>query len=178
MKTKLQILIYTLILISFQSCYTVGYQTIGGNYFVNYDKDTSYYYNALNNFAIAHPELMIDEFKFESLIEQENITSKNKLHPLYPLVGWANLHTWFIKSPNENLIYEIGLFNCGFDNTKHNSCTISLHSIYNYNNINRIVYDGYSLSLSGQEGKALKKQLLHKFESEIVPLMKPYFDKK
>ena len=167
-------------MLGLQSCYTAGWTTLGGNYFQNHSTDTLYYESGMNRFALAHPELMLDSafvrkyHKFQTPAKEEEAFSGKNLYPLYPYIIWPSLKTWFIKAPDGELIYHIGLFNCAFPNTDHNSCTFSMYGVYKITN-DRI----WTVDLKYDDRKLHKKQkefYLNKFEAEVLPLMKPFFD--
>jgi hypothetical protein len=112
-----------------------------------------------------------------SVPEKKYIFESGKLYPLYPLIscsigvqkvkGYCR-PTWYLKSPNNDLIFELGLYYRGF----------LLANVYEINddvilkNIGRYVL----CDMPRVQRKQLQKEYILRFETEILPLMKPYFD--
>jgi hypothetical protein len=166
---RIVFLVFIVIILHLQSCYTAGYQVVGGNYFKAYNNDKNYYFNALNNFGKEHPELMIDSIEarkqttyiYFDKVQKEQIFDKANAYPLYPLVNWTGLHTWYIKSPCQNLIYELGVFNCHSKKPKYNNCVLSVYNVYHINS-NKLI-------------TKKDKEYIVRFEAEILPLLKLHF---
>ncbi|MFC5269921.1 hypothetical protein [Adhaeribacter terreus] len=182
MKNLILIFLCFPLIILLQSCYTTSaYRTVGGNYYQYYGQDTTAFIQSMNKFAKTYPDLMLDSSfvnkkfrnKFDSKTEIARVFSGNKLYPLFPHKNYYGLYSWFIKSQNNKLIYEIGLFNCGFSKPKYNHCGFSLFNVYEQKD-EKVKW----IDLTNEDTKEYRKRreiYLKQFEAEMLPILNPNF---
>lgn len=176
--------LFLLLALSLQSCYTTsGYHVVGGSYFTNYSKDTTYYEERMAKFGQDHPELMVDSafvnkyFKdvpYFSLGEKEQAFQQGRLYPLFPIIDFWGLHTWHLRSPDGVQFYEVGLFFCGSRKTNNNLCNLSLQGVYT---VDRGYVKGVYLNDDDKKKKKIfNRNLQTKFEQELLGKIRPYFE--
>ncbi len=173
MKNSIQILVYAFIYIVLESCYTSGYQTIKGGYFPShgYNKDTIISYQLMIEMGEENPEIKFDSVEIIKYLEDAKFpTGKDTLlrnpSSWYPYVNWAGLHTWYIKSQKRDLVFALGLYADGF--ALSSVCTLKEGK-------REYCFGDYELKSLQKQGKELRKEYITRFETEIIPLMKPYF---
>ncbi len=158
------------------SCYTSGYTTVFKVRIPNvYSLEVGYIIPIMEKFKNDHIELMIDStfannyFKntdfYFSVTEEQQVFQRNKIHPLYPVINWTNLYSWYMFTPDKTTIYKIGLFSSGF----------AVSEFFIYDSLNTKLTSDYTFYDNQKKYKILRKRYLEKFNEELLPLLKPYF---
>lgn len=130
----------------------------------------------MQQFAVGHNEFMVDSnfakkvylsSKYYFALEEKHqaLYSKKK-YPLYPIVNMYNRYTWYLKSSDSKVIYELGLYYDGF--ALNGFCTIKNDSIDKY-------YVKSTLNKLGKIGKEIQAEYKNKFDKEILNYLLPYF---
>jgi uncharacterized protein YnzC (UPF0291/DUF896 family) len=170
-----------------QSCncyqFAGGIGAIKDGYFSSRKSDrTIDYIRILDKIGEDHPNLKIDSLQvnnyfkesYFSLSEKKQIFDSGKPYPLHPLIscpfkdGVNCKSIWYLMSPNNDLIFEIGLFYQGFSLTH-------IHSVNDKFKTKSIgVYE--LCDMPRKERNILRKEYVKRFEEEILPIMQPYFN--
>ena len=155
-----------------------GYSGIKGGYF-RYTKarDTVVYQQIMQQIGNRYPELLLrrDDPVLDSLKKYftyigviKRLKDTSILSPIYPVKDFFGLSSWYIKSTNKDLVYVIGLY----------AGEMALSDIYiiKNNKVDKRVTAYNLCSLPSSERRRLRKYYIKRFEEEIIPLMKPYFE--
>lgn len=97
-----------------------------------------------------------------------SVFNSGKLYPLFPVLNWARLHSYYVKDPNTKLVYVLGLYYDGF--------AISDICFIDSANTRLDCYNAYRIEHMGKEaGKAFRQKNVSYFNEHILPVLKPYF---
>ncbi len=166
------LLLFLLIPILISSCYTAGITTLSTKKFIplkNWN-DTVVFIKAFDQFKLENKNLCLDSIVIRKVVDSFN-NSKIKDSSIYNPDNWYpivdkpfshNLYSWYVVTKDRNFIYELGLSYSG----------ISIWSVKKLEKGYYITYSPYDIKLPD---KKFIKQIEKNFETEILPLLKPYF---
>ncbi len=150
------------------SCYTVGTRTLSKDYIkIENSKDVDLYIKCMNNFKLNNEDLTIDS---NDIIKFKNVKFDsiwyNPKH-WFPLINCDinNKHcqySWFLKTIDDSTIYDLMLLDFG----------LSIRSIDILHNGK---YHSYYREDLNFKNRALIRKSKKRFETEILPRLKPYF---
>lgn len=158
------------------SCYTAGYTVIASVKIPNaYFSQKEKVKLIMEKFKEDHLDLMVDSNfvnkylnktnHYYSLTEEEQVFKSQKPYPLYPVYNWANLHSWYMFTPDRKTIFVLGLYADGF----------AISEFFIYDSVNTKLTSDYTFYGNKKTYKILREQYLEKFNEELLPLLKPYF---
>jgi hypothetical protein len=171
-----QLLLLFLLPIFLSSCFTAGITTLSNKKYIplkNWN-DTVVFIKAFDQFKQENKNLCLDSIVVRKVVESF-INSKIKDSSIYNPTTWyrkintdfknnvnPDLYSWYLITEDKNTIFELALFYGG----------ISIWHVRKYENGKYIVYTGFDES---RKKRKVKKQAEHIFETEILPVLKPYF---
>ena len=165
------LLLLLLIPILISSCYTSGIPTLSKKKYISLNvwSDSSFFITQFNHFKNDYPYYCLDSsliriitsnFRFQ--IKDSSIFNPNNWYPIVDKPFSHNLYSWYVVTKDRNFIYELGLSYSG----------ISIWSVKKLEKGYYITYSPYDIKLPD---KKFIKQIEKNFETEILPLLKPYF---
>lgn len=172
----MKILIFIVLIYTINSCILYnGISTISKPYIHKKEwKDTVLFRNAFNQFKKENSKFCLDSIIVRKIVENfrepkiidSSIYKPDSWYPkitcnfdrnLYPCI-----YSWYLISEDKSLIFEMGLFESG----------ICIWHLKKLENEKYIVINENDLK---KNNKQLEKFVLKRFETEILPLLKPYF---
>lgn len=168
-------LIPIFLLFVFSSCIQYnGIQIVSKPYVLKKEwKDTVIFRKKFDLFKFENSKICLDSIVIKKIVENfrdpkledSSIYSPTSWYPkitcefdknLYPC-----LYSWYLITEDKNLIFELGLFESG----------LCIWHIKNFENDKYVVYNPSDLN----KNKKFKKMVIKRFETEILPKLKPYF---
>ncbi len=161
----------------FQSCYCSSF--VSGYNVISHERymppkdwgDSSLFYHAMKQLSIEHPELSPDTADLINLASNQDSNTFYEKTACPPCLIGENcicIHRWYLISRTKQMVFNIGLYAEGF----------AIESVYIKKNGHVLFVSSYELcTLNAQERKKLRQEITSCFESEILPVMEPYFDR-
>lgn len=100
--------------------------------------------------------------------DSAHVFYSGRLYPLFPVLNWARLHSYYIKAPKSNLVYVLGLYYDGF--------AISDICFMDSANTRLDCFNEYRIQSMGKDAgiEFRRKNMVH-FNEHILPALKSYF---